>query len=322
MSFGAEHFFLLLLLLPIVAVFLIIVNKRRTVLSQRFIEAGLYSQLVTGARRSRRLIIGICLLLTLLFIILALTQPRWGQKVEQVQRRGVEIYIAVDVSNSMKATDVYPNRLEKSKLEIKNLLRKMQGDRVGLIAFAGSAFVVSPLTVDFGVFEFLLDDLDAGSISAGGTDIESVITTAVNGFEESKNIEKVLIIFTDGEKQWGDPVAAAQTAAEQGIRIYTVGIGTPSGAQISVPDKASGGVKTVTTKLNVDILKKIAAAGNGDYVINQGPVVDIDRIYLDNINKLEKAEIDAGSKETAIERFQIPLILALVLLTLACVLKD
>jgi len=322
MSFGAEKYLWLLFLLPVLLLFLIYAYRRRAVLSRRFIDAGLLDRLVLGKSTGRRVLKTALIVLTALFLVLALAMPRWGKRIIQVKQRGVDIYIALDVSNSMKATDVYPSRLEKSKLEIKNLVRKMGGDRVGLIAFAGSAFVVSPLTIDYSVFEFLVDDLDAGSISQGGTDIEAVINLAAGSFPKSEKTEKVLVIFTDGEKQWGDPVGAAAKAAAAGVRIYTVGIGSVKGAEIEVVDRATGAKKTVTTKLDIDILKKIAKVGNGDWVVNSGPVVDTDPIYFDNINKLRKSEIEQGKKEIAIERFQIPCFFALFLIIAEAFVRD
>ena len=322
MTFGMERYLWLLFLLPLVLLFMLIMLRRRGVLSRRFIEAGLLDKLRTGTSTTRRVVKIGMVMLALLFLIFALAQPRWGKRIVQVKQRGVDIFVALDVSNSMKATDIYPSRLEKSKLEIRNLVRKMGGDRVGLIAFAGSAFVVSPLTIDYSVFEFLLDDLDAGSISQGGTDIEAVINLAVESFPKSEKTEKVLVIFTDGEKQWGDPVGAAARAKAAGVRIYTVGIGSTEGARIEVADRATGTTKTVTTKLDLETLKQIAKAGGGDWVVNRGPEVDIDRIYFDNINKLRKSEIEQGKKEIAIERFQIPCFLALLLVAAEAFVRD
>ena len=322
MNFGAEKYFWLLFLLPLILAFLLIMLRRRNVLSRRFIKAELLDKLQTGAGAARRVVkIGI-VILAVLFIVFALAQPRWGKRIVEVKQKGVDIFVALDVSNSMKATDIYPSRLEKSKLEIKNLVRKMGGDRVGLIAFAGSAFVVSPLTIDYSVFEFLLDDLDAGSISQGGTDIEAVIDMAVGSFPPSEKIEKVLVIFTDGEKQWGDPVGAAAKAKAAGVRIYTVGIGSTEGGRIEVADRVTGTTKTVTTKLDLETLKQIAKAGDGDWVVNRGPAVDIDRIYFDNINKLRKSKIEEGKKEIAIERFQIPCFLALLFVVVEAFVRD
>jgi Ca-activated chloride channel homolog len=322
MNFGAEKYFWLLFLLPAALIFLLVMLRRRRVLSHRFIEAGLLDKLQKNTSTTRRIVKIGMLILAGLFLVFALTQPRWGKRIVQVKQKGVDIFVALDVSNSMKAADIYPSRLEKSKLEIKNLVRKMGGDRVGLIAFAGSAFVVSPLTIDYSVFEFLLDDLDAGSISQGGTDIEAVINMAVGSFPPSEKTEKVLVIFTDGEKQWGDPVGAAAKAKAAGVRIYTVGIGSAEGATIEVADRATGTTKTITTKLDLQTLKQIANAGGGDWVVNRGPAVDIDRIYFDNINKLRKSEIEEGKKEIAIERFQLPCFFALLIVAVEAFVRD
>ena len=322
MSFANEKFLWLLFLLPAILFFLIYGLRRQKILSHRFVEAGLLDKLLIGVNKNRRTLKLIVVAAAIITLIFSLAQPRWGKKIARVKRRGLDIFIALDVSNSMLARDIYPSRLEKAKLEIKNLINKMGGDRVGLIAFAGNAFVVSPLTIDYAVFNFLLDDLDAGSISQGGTDLEAVINTGGKSFDTPGKADRVLVIFTDGEKNWGDPVTAAEKARAEGIRIYTVGIGTSEGAEIEITDRATGQKKTVTTKLEKKMLEDIARVGGGDWVVSNGAVVDIDRIYFDNINKLTKAELEQNKKEITIERFQIPLFFALILVATEFLLRD
>src|SRR6266436_3708921 len=175
-------------------------------------------------------------LLGLIFAIVALAQPRWGYTFQNVQRKGLDLLIAVDTSRSMLSNDVQPNRLERVKLAAQDLIEESQGDRIGLIAFAGRAFVQAPLTIDYDAVIESINGLDTKTIPEGGTNISEAIALATRTFGKSATGNRALILFTDGEELTGDAVKAAKDAADAGVRIFTIGVGTPEGSLIPVND--------------------------------------------------------------------------------------
>ena len=223
----------------------------------------------------------------------------------------------------MLAEDVKPNRLERSKLAIKDMVAKLKGDRIGLIAFAGSAFLQCPLTVDYGGFALALDDVDVTTIPRGGTSISSAIREAMTSFSGGVNKYKVLIIITDGEDHEGDPVAAAKEAQRQGMKIYCIGIGSKEGELIPIRDekgklqflKDQSG-NTVKTQLNEKILEEIALITGGSYVRATSAEFGLDLIYEQKLSQMEKREIESKMRKSYEERFQIPLAVSFILLFL------
>ena len=173
-------------------------------------------------------------LLGLSLAVVSLAQPRWGYTFQDVKRKGLDLLIAVDTSRSMLSNDVQPNRLDRVKLAVQDLINELQGDRVGLIAFAGRAFLQAPLTIDYDAVVEAINDLDTKTIPEGGTNISSAITLATQSFGKSATGNRALIIFTDGEELSGDAVKTAKEAADAGVRIFTVGVGTPQGSLIPV----------------------------------------------------------------------------------------
>ena len=229
--------------------------------------------------------------------------------------------VAIDTSKSMLTQDVKPDRLARAKLAVKDLLNLLTGDRIGLIAFSGSAFVQCPLTLDYGAFSLSLNRIDTNIIPRGGTNLASAITTAMEAFVTQGKKHKALIIITDGESHEGDPEETAKKAAEAGIRIFCVGIGTKEGELITITDE--GGNRTflkdrqgqvVKSKLDEVTLQKIALTTGGSYVKASGAEFGLDIIYQEKIARMEKQELESRLQKRYEERFQIPLIIAFVLI--------
>ncbi len=270
----------------------------------------------------------VLLLSVVILSILALARPQWGFQWQELHREGLDIIVAIDTSRSMLTQDVKPNRLERTKLAVKDLLKKIDGDRIGLAAFAGEAFLVSPLTIDYNGFTLSLNDLNAESIPRGGTSISSAIEEAIKGYEKIPAEYKAVIIITDGENLEGDPLAAAKKAKEKGIKIYCVGIGTREGELIRIQNELGNfqflkdeNGNFIKSRLNEAILKAIARITGGAYVRASGAEFGLDLIYEQQLSKIEKREFESKMEKRYYERFQIPLALALVLLIMETLLS-
>jgi Ca-activated chloride channel family protein len=259
----------------------------------------------------------------LLFIVAAITGPAWGLRREENKSRGLSVIFALDTSKSMLASDILPNRLERSKLAIMDFLTKIKGNKVGLIAFAGTAFIQCPLTLDINAFGGALTSLSVQSIPKGGTAIGEAINLSRKAFDTGEAGTKILILITDGENHIGNPVGMAQAAAKEGIVVYTIGIGSPQGERIPIKDqkgaitylKDAGG-QVVTTKLNEGVLRKIATAGKGAYVKGEGISIGLDELYQTKLLKYQQSELSGPWKLRPINRFQLVLLPAILLLIL------
>jgi len=240
MSFGYPSWLWVLLVLPLLAFFFARAEQGGVEKLQRFVAARLLPQLTGTVNRGRRIFRFFLLLLVLALVIVSLARPRWGYAYDEVKRKGLDLLLAVDVSRSMLSNDVQPNRLERVKLATQDLLNALQGDRVGLIAFAGRAFLQAPLTIDYDAAVDSINDLDTKTIPEGGTNISDAIALATQTFGKSATGNRALIIFTDGEELSGDAVRAAKAAAEAGVHIFTVGVGTTSGSLIPIPSDNGG----------------------------------------------------------------------------------
>jgi len=256
-----------------------------------------------------------------IFCILALMRPQWGLQSEEVKRSGLDIIVALDTSRSMVAEDVKPNRLELSKLAVRDFVKRLKGDRIGLIAFSGAAFLVCPLTVDYNAFMLSLDSLDVHTIPRGSTSISSAIMEAIKGFKGGQKKTKVLVLITDGEDHEGDPVKAAWIAQKEGIKIFCIGVGTTEGELIQINDEngqkaflkdRQGNV--VKSRLIESTLQKIALNTGGDYMRAAQSESNLGRIYEERLSKMEKGEIEGKMRKRYKEWFQIPLAIALLLL--------
>src|ERR1700730_19112558 len=234
MTFGAPEWFWALLTIPVLVALFARAEKRGIARLREFVSPRLLPQLAGTVDRSRRALRLILQLLGLACAITALAQPRWGYTFQNVQRKGLDLILAVDTSRSMLSNDVQPNRLERAKLAAQDLIGESQGDRAGLVAFAGRAFLQAPLTIDYDAAVEAINDLDTNTIPEGGTNISDAIDLAVRTFGKSAIGNRAVIIFTDGEELSGDALKSAQEAADAGVRIFTVGVGTPEGSLIPI----------------------------------------------------------------------------------------
>ncbi len=308
----------LLLLLPVLAAFVWLRLRRRTKSLAEFADTSLIPRLAPDVDGNRRLLREGLRLAALALLIVALAGPRWGLHWEQVKREGVDLIVAIDTSRSMLATDVKPDRLERAKLAVEDLLNLLQGDRVGLVAFAGSAFLQCPLTLDYDAFRQSLNAIEVGIIPRGGTALGEAIDTSVDGFEARQGKHEALILITDGEDHEGKLDDAIKRATDRGIKVYTVGIGTTEGDLIPLPN-TTGYVKNregqvVKSRLDEKTLQKIALDTGGAYVHGTGASLGLEEIFKDHIAKMERRELQSSLQRRFEERFQIPLAVAIALL--------
>jgi Ca-activated chloride channel family protein len=329
MSFGAPVWFWGLLAIPILAFLFARSEQRATARLRGFVSPRLLPQLSATVNRTRRLVRFGLLMLGLAFAIVSLAQPRWGYIYEDVKRKGLDLLFAIDTSRSMLSNDVQPNRLERVKLAAQDLVNQLEGDRVGLIAFAGRAFLQAPLTIDYEAAVESINDLDTKIIPEGGTNISEAINLAIQTFGKSAAGNRALIIFTDGEELNGDAVKAAKSAAEAGLKIFTVGVGTPQGSLIPITtdDGATAFVKDsagqiVKSKLDEKRLQEIAQGAGGFYLhLGDGPRT-MSQLYSQGLANMKAAEIDARLSRRPIERYEWPLGAGIIALTMSILVRE
>jgi len=310
-------------------IFFIWAAKKKRLFLRKFAEEPSLAQIASCVNFKAQGIRAFIIISAFVLSLLALMRPQWGFQWQEVKRMGLDILIAVDTSNSMLATDIKPNRLQRSKLAVRDLVKKLRGDRVGLIAFSGTAFLHCPLTIDYNGFLLALNDLGVKTIPRGGTSIEGAIMRAIRSYEGGAKKYKVLIIITDGEYHEGDPIRAAEEAAKENIKIFCVGVGTNEGELIWTIDedgkrrflKDRDGT-IVKSRLNENVLRKIALITRGMYVRSSGAEFGLDLIYEKRLSKMEKREIKAQMAKRYKERFQIPLGLAVALLAIEPLIND
>lgn len=311
----------LLWLTVLLVVFLWWTSARKNVLKEKFATKDLLQEIVPVTRFSLERIRRVLFVSIFVFSFIAFARPQWGFKWREIKRQGLDIMIAMDVSKSMLAEDVKPNRLERAKLAVKDLIKKLQGDRIGLVAFSSTAFLACPLTSDYGGFLLALEDIGPQTISQGGTDLARAIEESLKGYEKIPSQYKSVVLITDGENLQGNPLQAAQQANQKNIKIFCIGIGTEEGEMIRVAndngekeflkDKSGNFVKS---RLDENMLKKIALETGGAYVHASGADFGLDYIYQTRLAPMEKREIDEKMKKQYVDRFQIPLTLAIIAL--------
>ncbi|MCO4768537.1 MAG: VWA domain-containing protein [Deltaproteobacteria bacterium] len=318
---GFEHvelLWLLWLLVPFGALVWLAARRRRSAL-ERFADPEMLERLappLTSGRSALR--VGL-LGFAFVWLIVALAGPTWGFHWEDVRRRGVDLVVALDLSRSMLAEDSKPDRLTAAKREIRDLIDLLRGDRVGLVAFAGTAFVQCPLTLDYHAFELFLDKMDPNWVPVGGTDLAAAVRVSMEAFPENERSGKAVLLITDGEDHSGELQAAAEEARQQGVHVFVVGIGNREGAPI--PDGRGGFVKqngkVVLSKLDEPALKELALTTDGTYVQSVAGDLDLRTIYLDDIKgTLEARELSSSRQRREEERFQWALLPAILLLLL------
>ena len=321
MHFDHAHILHLLWLALPLAWLLHLAHSRREKLTDRFIRLDLLpgSQREFSLRRWR--LKAVLLLIFFVSTVLAMARPQWGYEWQEARMEVLDILIAVDVSKSMLTQDVRPNRLERTKLAIQEMVKQLKGDRMGLIAFAGQAFLTCPLTNDYNGFLMALNDLSVNTIPRGGTDLAAAINEAIKVFGGEARPHKTLIFVTDGEEQEGDALAAARRAKAEGIKIYTVGIGTQEGDLMRVSNeqgqtdflKDTEG-NYVKSRLNEPFLQQIAYLTQGAYVRSSGAQFGLDYLYERQLSKLEKHSVQNKMEKRYHDRFHWFLAIALAVL--------
>lgn len=321
-----EHIEFLWLLLAVVAAgvlwgFMQWRDRRRR---EQWADKAMFGRLIPDQSGWRPVVKTALLLVGMALLVVALANPQFGTRIEKGKRAGSDVAICLDLSNSMMAEDIQPNRLERSKRVVTNLLNELAGDRVSLVAFAGSSFIQMPLTGDYSATKLFLDEMDCNMISEQGTAIGDAIEKAMQtlGYgdedrEWEKNKSRAIIVISDGENHEDDAVGAARSAAREGVRVCTIGMGLPEGSPI--PEGKRGGYKRnrdgsiIMTRLNEQMLRDVASAGNGVYVragnVNSG-LSDITNL----IAHLDKAEFGEAQFAAYESRFMYPLVAGLLCL--------
>jgi len=318
LRFGPPMMWLSFLAIPLLIVVLWIAGRARKQKLHEFGDAGLVAQLTASVSHRRRRIKHALMIAGVFFLCIGLIAPKIGTKLQEVKRKGINLILLVDTSLSMKAEDVKPDRLRRAKYECSQLIDKLRGDRVGLVAFAGVSYLQCPLTLDYGAAKMFLDVMDTDLLPSQGTAIGDAIETALKAFDVEETKHKAIVIFSDGEDHLGKAVEAAQKAADDGVVIYSVGVGTISGAPIPINEDGSQSFKrdrqgkVVTTKLDPSMLQQIASITNGKYYeIDQGNY-SAEQLYKD-IFKLDRTTLSSHQYSSYEERYQYFVALALLL---------
>lgn len=318
MKFESPWAFYLLFIIPVIIFLILFENRKKKVTLRLFADGNLLPNLTKRTKKGILFFKGLFFVIAVIFLILACAGPRWGSYYQDVQRKGVDIIFLLDVSHSMQAQDIKPDRLERAKREITDFLKIAAGDRVGLVLFAGDAFVQSPLTLDYDAVSMFLDSVTMDTLPVPGTDMGNGIKTAINAFDFKSATDKVIVIITDGEDNEGRGLEQAGKAMEKGVKIFVYGMGDPSGAPI--PDKAGGFKKDkegnlILSKLNEKDLRRISEAADGRYVRSVTGDLDLDRLYFEGIKeKTEAKELESGKIKVFEERFYIFTGLAIIFL--------
>ena len=315
MRFGNLQALWFLLLIPLATVFYFWAFRKKRGALTGFGGSDLMGKLTSATSWVRQGAKATLMVTGLFFLVLALTQPKAGMKMELLHRRGVDVMIALDTSMSMLAEDIRPNRIRRALFEIEAFIDHLEGDRVGLVLFAGRSFTLCPLTLDYGAAKLLLDGVDTNTIPVKGTAIADAIRTASRAFGSEERKYKVIVLITDGEDHAGDPVAAAEEAADAGVRIFAVGVGTRDGELI--PVREGGRVdymkdrqgNYVKTRLDEATLAKMASLTDGAYIRPQTGSVGLRQVHQ-QISEMEKKDLGSRKYTQYKDRFQWPLVLA------------
>ena len=329
MSFGDLHFLYGAALVPAVLALFVWASRRRHSTLARLGDPALMRMLAGTVNQTGRMLRAGLWLAALALILFALARPQWGSHVTTIERQGLQVIFALDVSPSMLAQDVRPNRLERAKLETADLMGRLAGDEVGLVLFAGAAFLQLPLTFDYGNARAYLDGAAPQAVSREGTAIAEAIDAAIAGFDDKRPSQKVVVLMTDGESHEGDVAAAAQRAVEQGIVVYTIGLGSPDGEPVPDYDE-SGRVtgykrdatgETVLSRLDEETLRQIARDTGGSYY-RATAVGSAAADLAADMEELQRESLQSEEQTRSVERFQVFLLLALAAMALAELMPD
>ncbi len=321
MRFANPYSLYLFLLIPILVFFYIFVFKQKKKSLAIFGNPELIKNLMASTSKIKYLIKTILILTAFFFLIFALAGPQIGTKLVQVKRKGLDIIIAIDTSLSMTAEDIKPNRLAKAKMELESLIDQLKGDRIGIIAFAGTAFVQCPLTLDYNAAKMFLNLINTDLIPQPGTSIGEAVRLAIKSFSQKERKYKVLILLTDGEDHHGLPLKTSDEAKKEGIKIYTIGFGSPKGELIPLYDEKGDIISykkdkkgaAVMSKLDEMTLRKIALNTGGKYYRATAGELEVKHLYKD-ISRLQKKELQSKFFSQYEDRFQYFLAVCLLLL--------
>jgi Ca-activated chloride channel family protein len=327
--FAHPEYLYLLAAVPLLLAVFTFARMRSRSARDAFSSSELFLRLAESHSNRKNALKAALIVIAYSLLVIGLSNPQVGTRMEEVKQEGVDLFIALDVSRSMLAEDIKPNRLQKAKYEIRNLVERLAGDRIGMIVFSGEAFTQFPLTIDYGAANLLLDIVDVESVPVPGTAIGSAIAQAMKSFNFEDPSSKVVIIMTDGENNEGNAAEEAKKAAEKGVRIYTIGFGSPQGAPIPVYNTAGQQVdfkkdrsgNVVLTKLDELSLQEIASIGKGKNYRATNSQDELDAIYED-INSLEKREFGAKKFTEFDDKFQYVIGIALLLLLVEVMLSD
>jgi Ca-activated chloride channel family protein len=313
----------LLALLPLLLITGLMIKRRETLLA-RMAEKGIWPTMLPGHSPKRQRTKNLLRVLAITLAILAIARPQWGFKWEKVRQRGLSIIVALDTSKSMLAQDIKPNRLQQAKWGVRDLVKELKGDRIGLVAFAGDAFLQCPATIDYAAFLMMLDDVYAGIIPLGGTDIFQALEESIDSFDKETAADKVIILISDGEhlsqnpKKPVDPLALLPRLKEEGIRVFAIGVGTKEGILIETSEglvkNAKGNV--IKSRLNESMLERIAFETGGFYIRSAPGDFGLERVYQQGIAELQRVEHESRMAKIWTERFQWFIGGALILLIL------
>ncbi len=316
-----EYFYLLMLIPLLTVVFFWMIYWKKKALNN-YGEMSVIYRLIPAVSNGRLMLKFAILMLAFTMLVFGLANPQIGSKLVEGERKGIDIMVALDVSNSMLAQDIEPNRLERAKQAISKLVDKLGNDRIGMVVFAGNAYVQLPITTDHSAAKMFLSTISTKVVPTQGTAIGEAIELAEQSFDDETH-SRAIVIITDGENHEDDAVKIAKTASEKGIFVFTIGMGLPQGSPIPEIDKygRQTGFKkdrqgnTVVTKLNEDMLQQIASAGNGIYVRANNTQAGLSKVF-EEINKLEKTEFESKMFSDYEDRFQYFIALSILFLIL------
>jgi Ca-activated chloride channel family protein len=316
LRFDAPIYLWLLLIIPVLVMIRMFVNHRQKRRLRKFGDLELLKALMPNVSRFRPVVKFGLLLGALAVLIFMLARPQMGTRISHEKRNGIEAIICMDISNSMKAEDVAPSRLDKSKMLVENLTEHFTNDKLGLVVFAGDAFVQLPITSDYVSAKMFLQNIDPSLIATQGTDIAKAITLGMRSFTQQDKIGRAIIIITDGEDHEGGAMEAAREARKKGVNVFVLGVGSTKGAPIPMGDggyMADATGQTVMTALNEQMCREVAKAGSGTY-IHVDNTSDAQKQLNDELTKLQKGETNSVIYSEYDEQFQAFGILAILLL--------
>lgn len=321
--FANPHILYLLLIVPAAVALFLFAQVRRRRRLERFASSSLLAQLTPSASPARVRTKFVLYTLAVVFLILAAARPQVGSKLREEHQKGIEMMLVVDVSNSMLAEDFEPNRLDRTKFAIDRVVESMKQDRIGVVAFAGEAQVQLPITSDYRMARAFARKLSPQMVRTQGTDLGAAIKLASMSFSSQSEGSRVMILITDGENHESDALEAAQAAAERGIAIYTIGIGTPEGAPIMIGGDylTDEDGNMVVSKLDEKMLQEIASVTGGAYVRATKQSIGLKEI-VDRLKELDESDLATTRFEAFDEQYQYPLVVALLLLLIEWLILD